>query len=57
MNDNLRMELEELQAMLLDDASHIIKKIGFVCYDNADCARILRNIAADLEEIIQRHSE
>lgn len=56
MNDNLKMELEELQAMLLDDASRCIEKIGFVYYDNADCARILRNIAADLEEIIQRHS-
>lgn len=56
MNDNLKMELEELQAMLLDDASRCIEKIGFVYYDNADCARILRNIAADLDEIIQRYS-
>ena len=56
MNDNLQMELEELQAMLLEDANRIIERIGFVYYDNADCARILRNIAADLDEIIQRYS-
>ena len=56
MNDNLKMELEELQTMLLEDANCIIKRIGFVYYDNADYAQILRNIAADLNDIIQRYS-
>lgn len=56
MSENLQMELEELQTMLLEDANHIIERIGFVYYDNADCARILRNIAADLNDIIQRYS-
>lgn len=52
MNEDLRMELEELEDMLLEDASRVTEQT----YDNADCARILHNIAADLDDIIRRFS-
>lgn len=56
MNEDLKMELEELEDMLLDDASRIAEQAAYKTYDNADCARILRNIAADLDDIIHRFS-
>ena len=56
MNEDLKIELEELEDMLLDDASRIAEQAAHRTYDNADCARILRNIAADLDDIIRRFS-
>lgn len=56
MNENLQMELEELEDMLLEDASRIATHSEYRTYDNADCARILRNVAADLDEIIKRYT-
>lgn len=56
MNEELKMELEELEDMLLEDASRVAEQAAYKTYDNADCARILRNVAADLDDIIHRFS-
>lgn len=56
MNENLQIELEELEDMLLEDASRIAEQSAHRTYNNADCARILRNIAADLDDIIKRYT-